>query len=144
MSGDKLSTYWTNPEPSPLATRGYRNYVEEQIQEAMAQGKFDNLPGRGRPLDLSQDPFEQDWLVHHILKNANVLPEWAELRRAIQADLAWLKAHSEHPERWERIQLLNRRIERYNLLVPSLDLQLPRFSPETAPGAGRPPAGGQP
>ncbi|MBM4458034.1 MAG: DUF1992 domain-containing protein [Chloroflexi bacterium] len=26
--------------------------VDQKIQEAMARGEFDNLPGQGRPLDL--------------------------------------------------------------------------------------------
>ncbi|MFO7173043.1 MAG: DUF1992 domain-containing protein [Bacillota bacterium] len=133
--GDRLSPYWTNPEPSPLAVKGYRDWVEEQIQEAMARGDFDNLPGKGKPLDLTENPFEKDWLVHHILKNASVAPEWIELRREIQADLAWLRDHPDHPGRAERIRETNRKIDRYNLLVPIPNLQYPRLTPATAPGA---------
>ena len=29
--------------------------VEKKIQEAMARGAFDDLPGAGRPLDLTDD-----------------------------------------------------------------------------------------
>jgi hypothetical protein len=29
------------------------NFIDEKIQEAMAKGEFDDLPGRGKPIDLS-------------------------------------------------------------------------------------------
>ena len=28
----------------------------KQIREAIEDGKFDNLPGKGKPLDLSENP----------------------------------------------------------------------------------------
>lgn len=126
--GDKLSDYWTNPEPSPLRYTPYRDYVEELIQEAMAAGKFKDLPGKGRPLHLESDPYaERDWLVHHILSNAHVVPEWIELEREIRAGVCWLRAHPQHPERQERIAALNRKIDRFNLMVPRFELQWPRL-----------------
>lgn len=33
----------------------YEDPVEQQILQAMAEGKFDDLPGRGKPLDLGDD-----------------------------------------------------------------------------------------
>ncbi|BDG59962.1 DnaJ family domain-containing protein [Caldinitratiruptor microaerophilus] len=126
--GEKLSTHWTRQGPGPIATKGYRSWVEEQIEEARARGDFDNLPGKGQPLDLSRDPFaERDWLVHHVLRNARVLPEWIELDREIREGIRWLKAHPGHPERAARVRELNRRIDRFNLLVPSVSLQKPRL-----------------
>jgi hypothetical protein len=32
---------------------GWSDVMEELITEAMAEGAFDNLPGRGKPLNLS-------------------------------------------------------------------------------------------
>ena len=32
--------------------------AERKIQDAIEDGLFDNLPGRGQPLDLSVNPFE--------------------------------------------------------------------------------------
>lgn len=126
--GDRLSTWWGRSGPTPLQTKGYRNWVEEQIEEAMARGDFDRLPGKGKPLDLSGDPWsEKDWLVNHILANAHVLPEWVELGKEIRAEIAALRQAPPGPDRAERIRALNRKIDRYNLLVPSISLQLPRL-----------------
>jgi DnaJ-like protein len=64
--------------------------VEAMIKEAMERGEFDNLPGKGKPIDLTEY-FElpQDVrLAHSMLKNAgmtsrevDLLKEIAELRQ---------------------------------------------------------------
>ena len=61
--------------------------IESQIQEAMAAGLFDNLPGAGKPLRFDGNENDPNWLGHHILKNAGVLPEWLNLAREIERAL---------------------------------------------------------
>lgn len=59
--------------------------AEERIREAQQAGVFDDLPGKGKPLeleDLSWVP-EELRIGYHILKNAHVLPPEAELRKDI-------------------------------------------------------------
>ena len=65
--------------------------VENRIQEAMATGAFDNLPGAGKPLKREENVFEQisgDAMAHRILKNAGIAPGWVEQRKEIRAALA--------------------------------------------------------
>ena len=31
---------------------GYQKIIEKKIKEAVEKGEFDNLPGKGKPLDL--------------------------------------------------------------------------------------------
>jgi hypothetical protein len=59
--------------------------VEERIQKAQEEGLFDNLPGKGKPLDLDDDSFvpEDLRLTYKILKNAKCLPIEMELRKEI-------------------------------------------------------------
>src|ERR1041385_3431974 len=47
--------------------------AEERIQKAQEEGLFDNLEGRGKPLDLDDDSWvpEDLRLTYKILKNAN-------------------------------------------------------------------------
>ena len=61
--------------------------AERKIQEAIEEGLFDNLPGKGRPLVLDDDPLTPPHLriVHHVLKNARVVPEWILMEREILA-----------------------------------------------------------
>jgi hypothetical protein len=59
--------------------------AEERILNAQRAGVFDDLPGKGKPLnleDLSWVP-EDLRIGYHILKNAHVLPPEAELMKDI-------------------------------------------------------------
>src|SRR5436853_2050749 len=59
--------------------------VEERIQEAQKEGVFDNLPGKGKPLNLDDDSSipEDLRLTFKVLKNAHCLPIEMELRKEI-------------------------------------------------------------
>lgn len=54
----------------------FNSLVEQRIEEALARGDFDDLPGAGRPLDLDDDPLvpEEMRVANRILKNAGYLP----------------------------------------------------------------------
>ena len=59
--------------------------VEERIQKAQEDGLFDNLPGKGKPLNLDDDSSIPDdlRLTFKVLKNAHCLPIEMELRKEI-------------------------------------------------------------
>ena len=61
--------------------------AERKIQDAIDDGLFDNLPGRGEPLDLSVNPFEPPGMgaVNRLLKHNRVLPPWLLLEQEIEA-----------------------------------------------------------
>lgn len=64
----------------------FERLVENKICEAMAKGEFDNLPGRGRPLDLDayfNTPPELR-LGFAMLKSAGFVPLEVELQREIE------------------------------------------------------------
>src|SRR5690606_20576453 len=42
-------------EKAPAPQKFTVGWMEEIIQEAMRRGEFDNLPGKGKPLDLRKD-----------------------------------------------------------------------------------------
>jgi DnaJ homolog subfamily C member 28 len=54
------------------------------IRDAQAQGKFDNLEGAGKPLEVHKNPAEGDnSLAYHLLKNNDLLPPEIELTHEI-------------------------------------------------------------
>jgi hypothetical protein len=59
--------------------------AEQRIREAIERGELDDLPGRGRPLDLSEDPLvpEDLRLAYRALKNGGFVPAELETRREI-------------------------------------------------------------
>ena len=63
----------------------WEKLAHNRIEEAIAAGEFDDLPGRGKPLDLteyfSQPSAERAGVS--LLKNAGVLPPELELLKLI-------------------------------------------------------------
>jgi hypothetical protein len=61
----------------------FENSVENKIRKAMAEGEFDNLPGKGKPLDLSKYHEVPEHLrpAYHLLKNAGFVPEEVRLKK---------------------------------------------------------------
>jgi DnaJ family protein C protein 28 len=116
--------------------------AEKSIREAIERGEFDDLPGKGQPLDLSENPFEDPDLrtVHRLLRNAGFAPAWLEERKDIDAQLeiaqtilarAWKlyrpESKSANNAAWEQcaqefrqtIVELRQRIKIYNLKAPA-------------------------
>ena len=53
--------------------------IDRQLQQAMAEGQFDNLPGQGKPIPRDDNPLAGEWgLAFHVLKNAGFAPPWVE------------------------------------------------------------------
>ncbi len=59
--------------------------VESIIKEAMERGEFDNLPGKGKPIDLTAyfDTPEEIRAAYSLLKNAGMAPREVELLKEI-------------------------------------------------------------
>ena len=62
--------------------------VEDQLQKARERGDFDNLEGTGKPIDLSENPYEPAdmRMAFRILKNNDFTPFWIQLGKDIDAD----------------------------------------------------------
>jgi len=92
--------------------------VEERIREAQSDGIFDNLPGKGRPLNLDDDNGvpEDLRLTYKVLKNSNCLPIEMELRKEFFNLRTLLNAAIDEPTRRE----LRREL---NMLALSLNLR---------------------
>lgn len=88
----------------------FTRIAERKIQEAIEEGKFDNLPGKGKPLNLDDDPFTPPHLrlANRILKNAGVLPDWMQLEQEMERtrqenERAFERLKKEYPRRRERV-----------------------------------------
>jgi len=125
--------------------------LDEEIRRAIRAGAFDDLPGKGQPLALDDNPHaDPTWrLAYHLLRSGGHSLPWIEKRQAIEAELetarealkrSWAWRNSAGAAEvgaavaqaeWERalagfqavIQGLNKRIFDYNLEVPSDQLK---------------------
>lgn len=62
--------------------------AERRIEEAMEQGKFDHLPGAGKPLALEPLPADENtrllWWSLRILRKNDVVPDEVHWRKTVE------------------------------------------------------------
>jgi hypothetical protein len=64
--------------------REQTKWVDLQIQQAMARGEFDDLPGAGKPIEGLGDQHDPDWWVKKLIEReqiTGVLPPALQLRK---------------------------------------------------------------
>jgi hypothetical protein len=73
-------------EKDAKAKKEIKDPVEAKIQKAMAEGEFDNLKGKGKPLDLNkyEQVAEHMRIAYHILRNADFVPEEVRLKKEME------------------------------------------------------------
>ena len=93
--------------------------VDEIIRAAMERGKFDDLPGRGKPIGLSVyfNTPEDLRLTYSVLKNAGVLPEEIESLKAIETLKSELDTCQDEHQRKTIIKMINNLTLSFNLLM---------------------------
>ena len=81
----------------PLA--GIRRRVDDVLEQAVADGEFDDLPGVGKPLSLDQTPHVPADMrtAYRLLNDAGMAPDWIELGRRIRHEIdgvhSFVRAH---------------------------------------------------
>ena len=91
--------------------------AEERIREAMRDGEFEDLPGKGKPLHLEDDrhlPADLR-LAYKILKNADCLPPELELRKEIRTTEEMLSGMEDTQEKYKAMKKLNYLIMKFNV-----------------------------
>jgi DnaJ family protein C protein 28 len=127
--------------------------IEEHLRKAIEEGKFDNLPGKGKPLRIGENPnADPEWaLAYHLIKESGYSLPWIETIRDIEIDIEKARQDLQHAWKWRIIYLsadlpdekasaewvraleafkdklpaLNQRIRDYNLEVPNVRFQRP-------------------
>jgi DnaJ family protein C protein 28 len=132
--------------------------IEEIIRRAIEEGEFDDLPGKGKPLQLDLNPYEDaDWrAAYQILKSSGFTLPWIESLRQIETSLKqsrqklrrvwnWSQADQDNKldsrfieNEWTRavsifrgeIAAINKQIRTYNLEVPNDRFQMQLINSE--------------
>src|SRR5262245_50521300 len=97
------------------------NLIDKMIREAMERGEFDDLPGKGKPLDLEAyfAAPEDVRLGYSVLKSAGCLPVEVELQKEIESLKARLDACDDERERQSlRTEIEGKKLK-LNLLMDS-------------------------
>jgi len=79
--------------------------VEEAIKKAQERGELDNLPGKGKPIDLTEyfETPEDVRVAQSMLKNAGMTPREVDLLKEVAA-LKELLAHVVNENKRQEIQ----------------------------------------
>uniref|UniRef100_A0A2D4PVC5 J domain-containing protein n=1 Tax=Micrurus surinamensis TaxID=129470 RepID=A0A2D4PVC5_MICSU len=133
-------------------TQAIERLVEDLIQESMAKGDFDNLSGKGKPLQKFSDCPHIDPMTHNlnrILIDNGYQPEWILIQKEIRETIEKLRKTIiasrnkvgdpmtiQKEKQWkevceefrENIKILNKRINDFNLVVPILSRQMVHFN----------------
>ena len=112
----------------------FQRIAENRILEAIENGLFDNLRGKGKPLKFEDDSYIPPELkmAYKILKNADCLPPELELRKEIvqlQDLVASLPDEAEKLKQMRRLNFLVMKLNMTRQVSPQLlehDLYTPK------------------
>jgi hypothetical protein len=97
-----------------------RRLADKRIEDAMKEGKFDNLSCAGQPLDLEPMPAEENarltWWALRILKNNGFTPEEVRWRKAIDHLKARLEEVTEEGDVVRLVGQVNELVLKINTL----------------------------
>ena len=93
----------------PKPASPWDRLAEQRIREAQAAGKFDQLPGFGRPIPGIDDPHDELWWVKEKLRREEIshLPPALAIRLDIERTLARLAAISSELQVRQELAALN-------------------------------------
>lgn len=92
--------------------------AERRIRQAMEEGAFDDLQGRGRPFDFSDERgVPRDLrVVYRILKHADCLPPELELRKEVRSLQELLPSIRDEGRLREAVRAINEKVTALNLM----------------------------
>ena len=132
----------------------YRDLIEDLIQEGQQRGIFDNLKGKGKPLELKSDLYgAENRLANDLMREHDVVPQWLARRNVASVAVEELRdkigrhwarhrqaytltqddmrrkalslSWDAHCREWEEeIMQINKQIDEYNLRRPGQSMEL--------------------
>jgi hypothetical protein len=98
----------------------FTRLAENRILEAIEAGEFDNLRGKGQPLNLEEDSHIPSELrmAYKILKNADCLPAELVLRQEVVQLQDLLAAMPDESEKLKQMRRLNFLIMKLDMIRP--------------------------
>lgn len=101
----------------------FEDAIEASIRQAQEQGRFDNLPGAGKPIPGAGEPDDDLWWVKSWAKREGLeteamLPPWLKLRKDVETLPERVRAMSSERLVRNHVEELNRAIRR-ELVMPT-------------------------
>jgi len=83
----------------------FERLAEKRIKEAIRQGQFENLPGKGKPIVFEDDSMvpEDLRMAYKMLKNAGFIPPELQTEKEIKNALDLLDELQDERERYRQV-----------------------------------------
>jgi hypothetical protein len=98
----------------------FRRLAERWIEDAMKEGKFDNLSGAGKPLELEPMPADENarmtWWMLRIMRNNDFTPHEVRWRKALDHLRDELAAVTDESRLERLVAQINALIQQINTL----------------------------
>ncbi len=110
----------TSVNVAPIgAGMSIEKFVEDQVRRAMEAGEFDNLPGKGNPIDLKAyfETPEDLRIAYSILKGNNFVPAEVEILKDIDELKTRLDACSDQDQKNRLRKEITDRTYTFNMLI---------------------------
>jgi hypothetical protein len=97
---------------------GWESWIDQQIRLGMERGEFDDLSGKGKPLDGIDEPHDDAWWIKRKLERegVSVLPPTLAVRKELDDTRAAIAAAESEAEVRRMVAAINERIVRINRL----------------------------
>lgn len=94
---------------------GFESFADAQIRRAREEGLFDDLPGKGKPMDL-QDAYDPLWWAKKLVarEGVSLLPPSLEIRRTVEREMERIRGLRREDEVRAAVDALNTTIRRLN------------------------------
>ena len=97
-----------------------RRLAEKRVEDAMEEGKFDNLPGTGEPIDIDEAPTDEKarmmWWALRIMRQNDFIPDEVRWRKAVDKLKAELHRATEERAVRYLCEQINRLVHKLNTL----------------------------
>jgi len=96
--------------------KSWDSWIEELIERARAEGAFDDLEGKGKPIPGLDAPYDPDWWVKKLLEREklSVLPPALEIRAKVERALDEVWQLGREDDVRQRVRVINTEIVRVN------------------------------
>ena len=93
----------------------FESFADQQIRQAREDGLFDDLPGKGKPLDM-HDVYDPNWWTKKFLRRegVSVLPPALEIRRTVEQEMEKIRDLRSEKKVREAVEALNEKIRLVN------------------------------
>jgi hypothetical protein len=97
-----------------------RRLAERRIEEAMREGKFDNLPGAGKPIELEDMPADEGarmvWWALRLLRHNDFIPEEVRWHKALERLREKVNALTDETQLPPLVSQMNELVHKINTL----------------------------